>query len=452
MEQSTIPYQNITSAQNNTLYDKINKDAFLELVDNIRKIYSTPTLADSAKLDERDKLIEKWNDNYFEYLKSKWMDIMGCGPFPNYQNNTTHIRSLLTDRNFHRPEYIFTEKQDCSVNLSNIDLPGAILKNISFKNGNLDNANLYGTTMKNIDFSNANLEKTVMHSSNLYKVELYSANLKSANLFSVIFDDCLLSRSNLTGVNFGESEFKDSACRWALFDGGTVFYEVKVDNNTDFTGSPIRNAAISPELLTTIEDNIREIRWRRWYDKEKFADIGTSYRLILKIVQVTVISVLLITIMWILNVLIGGSVMFIPLLESLGGFAIFLCLISVSRFYTVCTNICMKCFWKLTNYGRTTSGILIAYLVWTMVFTTIYYIFATPSLNDGFIDVIISISLILLQTAISGFYPDFLIASEINPEFQLIWMLVVCIHLIGSYFLLATLVARFSVLLNSLSP
>ena len=77
MEQSPNTNLNEEYAQNNPLYDNINKDAFLSLVNNIRNIHSTPALEDSAELDERDKLIEKWNDNYFEYLKSEWMDIMG---------------------------------------------------------------------------------------------------------------------------------------------------------------------------------------------------------------------------------------------------------------------------------------------------------------------------------------------------------------------------------------
>lgn len=57
MEQSTIPYLNITYAQNKTLYDKINKDVFLGLVDNIRKIYSDPALSDTEKRGWRDELI-----------------------------------------------------------------------------------------------------------------------------------------------------------------------------------------------------------------------------------------------------------------------------------------------------------------------------------------------------------------------------------------------------------
>lgn len=452
MEQSINPNLNKKSAQNNTLYDKINKDAFLDLVANIRKIYSTPTLDDSNKLDERDKLIEKWNDNYFEYLKSEWIDIMGYGPFPNYQNNTTHIRSLLTDVDFHHPEYTFTEKQDCSVNLSNIDLPGAILNNISFNKGNLDKANLYRTKMEHVDFSNAYLEKTVMRSSKLTDVKFDSANLKSAILFSVIFDKCNLSRAILTGVRFGKSNFKDCSCRWALFDGGSIFNDVKVDNKTDFTGSVIRNASMSPRLLTALEDNIREIRWNEWYGDEKFTDIGSFYKFILKITQITVIGFLFLTIMGILNVFIGESVIFIPLLESLVGFSIFLCLISVSRFYTVCANYFMKCFWKLTNYGRSTSGILIAYLVWTLVFTIIYFTFAILSVNEGVMSTSINFLVTLFQTMISGFYPDFLITIAVNQEFQLIWTLVTCTHLIGSYLLLAALVSRFSILLNSLSP
>lgn len=454
MEQYTNPNLNKKPAQNNPLYDKINKDAFLDLVGNIRKIYSNSTLSDTDKLDEHNKVIEKWNEDYSQYLKSEWLRLNWGdeASFPKYQNDTTKIGSLLTDIRFHHPEYIFSEIQDCAVNLSDIDLPGAILQNISFEEGNLYNANLYRTYMKNVDFSNANLENIVMRSARLIEVKFNSANLKSAILFSVTFNKCILSRAILTGVRFGKSKFHECSCRWALFDGGSIFNDVIVDNNTDFTGSVIRNASMSPRLLTAIEDNMREIRWKEWYDKGKFKDINLSQKIILKIVQIIMICVLALTFIGVLHILIGENVIFMLFLADLLGFAILLCLISVRTFYNFGANLCMKCFWALTNYGRSTSGILIAYLAWTIVFTVTYFIFATPDLNDGFISITISILVTLFQTMISGFYPDFLITIVINPEFQLIWTLVTCTHLVGSYLLLAALVARFSILLNSLSP
>ena len=454
MEQYTNPNLNKKPAQNNPLYDKINKDAFLDLVGNIRKIYSNSTLLDTDKLDEHNKVIEKWNEDYSQYLKSEWLRLNWGdeASFPKYQNDTTKIGSLLTDIRFHHPEYIFSEIQDCAVNLSDIDLPGAILQNISFEEGNLYNANLYRTYMKNVDFSNANLENIVMRSARLIEVKFNSANLKSAILFSVTFNKCILSRAILTGVRFGKSKFHECSCRWALFDGGSIFNDVIVDNNTDFTGSVIRNASMSPRLLTAIEDNMREIRWKEWYDKGKFKDINLSQKIILKIVQIIMICVLALTFIGVLHILIGENVIFMLFLADLLGFAILLCLISVRTFYNFGANLCMKCFWALTNYGRSTSGILIAYLAWTIVFTVTYFIFATPDLNDGFISITISILVTLFQTMISGFYPDFLITIVINPEFQLIWTLVTCTHLVGSYLLLAALVARFSILLNSLSP
>ena len=454
MEQRTISNLNETYAHNNTLYDKINDDAFLALVERIREIDSNSTLSDTKMKKKRQRVIQKWNRDYFKYLEYEWirLNINGGISFPNYQEDTTLIKSLIFNDNFQHPEYVYTDKQDCAVNLSEIDLPGAILNNISFKKGNLDKANLYGTNMKYIDFSNANLEKTVMHSSTLTNVKFYSANLSSANLYSVTLTNCWLSRAILTGVKFGESEFKDCHCRWALFDGRSLFYEVKIDKNTDFTGSVIRNASISPELLHTIEDNIREIRWNRWYNKEKFDDINLSQKIILKLVQVIMICVLALTLIGVMHILIGENVIFMLFLADLLGFAILLCLISVRTFYNIGANLCMKCFWRLTNYGRRTGGILITYLTWTIVFALIYSKFTTPNVNGGLMDIIINILVTLFQTMISGFYPDFLITNSINTEFQLIWILVMCIHLIGSYLLLAALVARFSILLNSLSP
>ena len=458
MEQLPNTHLNEESAQNQVLYDKINNDAFINLVNNIRGIYSDSHSPDTDKKRRRDELIKEWNENYFQYLKSEWSRLRmvcedslrkgGKDSFPNYQDNTTLLQPFLTKMGFRQPRY--TDILDCSVNLADIDLPCAILKNISFKKGNLDNANLYGTNMEHIDFSNANLEKTVMRSSTLIDVNFDSANMKSANLFSVNFDKCILSRAILTGVRFGESEFKNCHCRWALFDGGSIFNDVKVDNKTDFTGSVIRNASMSPRLLTALEDNIREIRWKEWYENRKFADVGPINKFILKIAQVIMVAILTITFMGILSVFMGEYVVF--LLNFIGFIFLLFCLIPLSIFYTVCANFSMKCFWALTNYGRSTSGILIVYLVWTLVFTIIYFIFATLSVNEGVMSAPINFLVTLFQTMISGFYPDFLITIAVNPEFQLIWTLVTCTHLMGSYLLLAALVSRFSILLNSLSP
>ena len=111
----------------------------------------------------------------------------------------------------------------------------------------------------------------------------------------------------------------------------------------------------------------------------------------------------------------------------------------------------------LTNYGRSTYRIIIAFFVWNILWSLIYYIpykyFDISELqSSAFLDVQnMNYPTAALQSTLFPLlvvlYPDILGISN-----NFFWTFCVLVHLFGCYILLAAFIARFENMVNSLSP
>lgn len=118
-----------------------------------------------------------------------------------------------------------------------------------------------------IDLSNKNLQgidltNTYLRGSNLFRTDLSKANLIGSSL-----KGAYLSASDLSGALLEDIDLRSIRARGVAVDGQTLFFNCKVNYQSDFTGVGLSNARIDPALRSLFEYNIRKISWNSWYSK-----------------------------------------------------------------------------------------------------------------------------------------------------------------------------------------
>lgn len=126
----------------------------------------------------------------------------------------------------------------------------------------LDGIDLSNQTLHGIDLTN-----TSLRGANLFRTDLSKANLIGSSL-----KGAYLSASDLSGALLEDIDLRSIRARGVAVDGQTLFFNCKVDNQTDLTGVGLANARIDPTLRSRLEYNIRKIGWNTWYSEGSIFD------------------------------------------------------------------------------------------------------------------------------------------------------------------------------------
>jgi len=164
--------------------------------------------------------------------------------------------------------------------LSNCHLEGAHLRHAHLEgsylyHAHLEGAYLYETYMEGADLSNSHLEDAALVQCHLEDASLSSAYLSGANFKRAHLDHANLCYTHLENANLKyahleraflvKAHLENSNFEQAIVDGSTLFWECRVDRNTNFRGVSLDSARIDTGTKQLLEYNTRRMNWEQWY-------------------------------------------------------------------------------------------------------------------------------------------------------------------------------------------
>jgi hypothetical protein len=138
------------------------------------------------------------------------------------------------------------------IELVGADLGYAKLPYAERQGANLQHAQLWEARLPHAFFGEADLQYTELGYSNLQQAMFWRATLQHANLKGANLQETRFFESYLEGVRIYSCVIRD-----AWFSYNTL------DTQTDFTGSNIHEAIMSPQLEAQLQCNMRRIHWRK---------------------------------------------------------------------------------------------------------------------------------------------------------------------------------------------
>ncbi len=193
--------------------------------------------------------------------------------------------------------------------LSNCHLEGAHLRHAHLQgsylyHAHLEGAYLYETYMEGADLSNCHLEDAALVQCHLEDASLSSAYLSGANFKRAHLEHANLCYTHLENANLKyahleraflvKAHLENANFEQAIVDGSTLFWECRVDRNTNFRGVSLNTARIDTGTKQLLEYNTRRMNWEQWYEEHprlrlpvkafwQISDYGLSTNQIIKI-------------------------------------------------------------------------------------------------------------------------------------------------------------------------
>jgi len=164
--------------------------------------------------------------------------------------------------------------------LSNCHLEGAHLRRAHLEgsylyHAHLEGAYLYDAHMEGADLSNCHLEGAALVQCHLEDASLSSAylsgsdfrraHLDHANLCYTHLEDANLKYAHLERAFLVKAHLENSNFEQAIVDGATLFWECRVNRNTNFCGVGLDNVRIDTGTKQLLEYNTRRVNWEQWY-------------------------------------------------------------------------------------------------------------------------------------------------------------------------------------------
>lgn len=268
----------------------------------------------------------------------------------------------------------------------------------------LEKSNFEWANLKGGWFANAILKKAVFwsvkandadfHGTNLEEADLSVATLQNCRFNDAILIDSYILSSHLEGATFTDAKLMGCHVRYSIVDAATQFLRVAVNKFdkdrlfTDFEGTSLANVRIDPGTRQLLEYNIRRNNWERWYkgySGKKWRELGHKF--------------------------ITSPV---------------------------------RLFWFISDYGISTTRIMLTFLVSAIAFAFIYFLYSDCVMVNGVVGNMrgfvhaLYFSVVTMTTL--GFGD---IAA--NPD-SWFGQIVLMFQVILGYALLGTLVTRFAVL------
>ena len=145
------------------------------------------------------------------------------------------------------------------------DFADAYLERADFFKADLGKANLGNAHLKGANFACANLSGAHLMEANLLGVNFDMANLQGAFIQGANLQDAHLVGANLQGAIIRDANLKGANFEIVVVDGGTLIWNCKVNQNTNFSGVGLDNIRIDPATKQLLEYNIRRMNWEEWY-------------------------------------------------------------------------------------------------------------------------------------------------------------------------------------------
>ncbi|MDO9522232.1 MAG: pentapeptide repeat-containing protein [Methanocorpusculum sp.] len=444
---------------NQELYEKLSSDFLIECVEYNR--------------------IGEWNDLYLEYLESEWNRL-----YPEKRGDPIDILELVdTFSGLIRPDFVkkdfreaisrgvrFTkERLDLTevpeLHLEGADfsvahMEGAYFSEVRLEGAIFFEAHLEGAVfglghLEGAVFMRAHLERAVFTGILMERAKFMWAHMEGADFFGVHMDGAAMKEAQMEGANFQEAhlegadfqmaqmerarldnahlngaDFKSSYLQganlsWAIVNENTSFQNIRIDDatgsllsrivncknengdsilcklkkiwrekkGTDFSNVALGTCRIDTLTKTRIEKNIRVYRWNDWYKNHVFLQI------------------------------------------------------------------IMRPFWFLTDYGSSTKRPIFAFILWNTIFSIIYFLWLGSDFQE-----LMTLHLSPIWENIGGniviFLTDWMksnlmiisLTDMATTKIEPLTLFFVFLHVFVGYFILAALIARFSIMFQNLSP
>lgn len=307
-------------------------------------------------------------------------------------------------------------------------LDHACLSGAHFTKAKFHGAHLEHASLVRAHFEHADLPEAQLKYAQLQWVHLECANLRKAHLEHAILWGAFLDHANLAGAYLEKADFNNSdltranllsaQLSGAIFTHtileNAAFCDNSIDTQTDFTGSNIQEARMSPELEAQLEYNIRRKSWKKWM-QGKFVskDVRGLLRIWYWIQQVS---------HW--------------------------CIISI-----------VWLFWWITDYGSRSGRLLWTFLLLSFGFAILYWRY--PHYVMGLSlkrvdDIVVGVSGWML--ALRSFYFSIVTMTTLgfgdiyaDPRY---WQghVLLSLQVLFGYFLLGALVTRLGIMFTSKAP
>jgi hypothetical protein len=263
---------------------------------------------------------------------------------------------------------------------------------------------------KDVWLQSADLQSAYLEGVKLQNAFLWEAKLKRANLRESDLQGAQLMRAYLQGAEFGGAKLQGADFSRAIVDGETLIWRCEVDRRTKFEGVGLDAARIYPKIKQLLECNIRRMNWEEWYKWKDWFEYAPK--------------------------------------EERNKLGQFFLRNTVGR------------FWSLSDYGRSTGLIIVAFLGFAFGFAIIYWLWgciAPPGIIDYlFVDEngvkvarwIVPIRAVHFSVVIMtvGF-------TNMHANAHSIWAhILVSLQMVLGFVLLGAIVTRFAVLFTAGGP
>lgn len=358
--------------------------------------------------DYRKKVIKALqNPNYFHkyYTTKKSADLTNISMQDGIMHNTILCYANLTDATFNKISLFNSnlEGANCfAITLTSVELRNATLSKGNFIGSTLNDCQLNSSTMNDVDFTNACLENVKFDGD---KIQTHDDNQKATyrngpNLKSAIF-----TRATLKNVSFKGADLSDADFEEAILRGVNI-------NSTILKGANFTFSIIDSEsIIAGDPNNIID-------SKTNFTCVGLSSFRIDPLTR--------------------------TLLEKN---------IRVMKWndwyekHKWFQNMFVKLFWWLSNYGTSAKRTIIAFFIVNISAFIAYF-----CLNWNVISNMQYCNQTLPYTAELAGNTMLAIFGAADLELSGFAVLIVGFQVFASYFLLAILITRFSIMFQTLSP
>ncbi len=178
----------------------------------------------------------------------------------------------------------------------------------------LEGADLKKRYLKMANFTGANLRNAALDGADCQSTDFSFASLECASISYADLESARFNAARIENVRFFSSCLENASFMWCYTNTRTSFESCSYNEFTDFTGVGLDSIRIDPKLKIGLKDNIRRFNWKKWLN--------------------------------------SGS--------------------NLSKFGK---NITARPFWFITDYGSSTSRIIISFLLFAFIFGLIYFLF-----------------------------------------------------------------------------
>jgi len=392
---------------------------------------------------DENKRIGEWNALYLEYLESEWKWLYPARKWD--PENVFELAERLSD--FKRPDYSgkdFQESISRGVCFENVHLEGANFENAhleganfmfacleeadirdahlegtDFRDAHLEEANFWWSHLEGADFREANLEETLFNEVHLEGADFWLAHLGGASFWKAHLERANFSEVHIEGTYFNGAHLEGADFTYAVVDGETMFSENSIDDKTDFSGTALSATRIDPNLRTKLERNIREIQWKKWYNKPKISPLRFLKKTFGKKPYTEM------------------ELEYKPSLND-----------------RILINPFVRLFWWLTDYGSSTKRVIGVFFAWNILWAFIYQ-FLLP-LQPG--PILENASTMVLDTpniitaVMKTNLMMFSITDVATRNLDYPALIFVTVQIVVGYFILAALITRLGIMFQNLSP